>query len=461
MAGRDLKPLFYPKSVAVIGASRTPGKIGYEILRNILEYGYKGKVYPVNPKAEEILGLKSYPNVLSIPDKVDMAVIAVPAKIVPSVLEECGKKGVKAVVVISSGFKEIGNTALEEQIVNIARKHSMRLLGPNIFGLYYAPPKLNATFGPKDVLPGSIAFISQSGALGIALMGWTILEEIGLSAVVSVGNKADIDDADLLDFFSEDEHTKVILIYMEGVRRAKEFMMVAKKVAMVKPVIVIKAGRSEKGVKAIASHTGSLAGSDLIYSAAFKQCGILRASNIEEAFDWARALAQLPPIPKRDDAVIITNGGGLGVMATDACQEYGIKLLEVPEDLIAEFRKYMPPFGSPYNPVDLTGQATEKEYYGAIATALNDERVGIVIMLYCETAVANPMKVAEALLKARKEAKTDKPIVSAMIGGEETEKAIRELNRNGIPAYPVAERAISSLAALKKWMEWRTRRGAG
>lgn len=457
MAREDLKYLFYPNNVAVIGASRTPGKIGYELLRNILEYGYKGKVYPINPKAEEILGLKSYPSVLNVPDKVDMAVIAVPAKVVPKVLEECGRKGVKAAIVISSGFKEVGNVALEEKIVSIAKKYGIRLLGPNIFGLYYAPSKLNATFGPRDVLPGSIAFISQSGALGIALMGWTILEEIGLSAVVSIGNKADIDDADLIEFFLNDEHTKVILIYMEGIRRAREFMKVARVTTKNKPIIVIKAGRSEKGVKAIVSHTGSLAGSDTIYSAAFKQCGVLRAMNIEEAFDWARALAQLPSELKREEAIIITNGGGLGVMATDACQEYGIKLLEVPEDLIAEFRKYMPPFGSPYNPVDLTGQATEKEYYGAVSTALSDERIGMVIVLYCETAVADPIKVAEVVVKAKEEAKEVKPIIAAMIGGERTEKAIKELNRKGVPAYPVAERAISSLSAFKKWIQWRQR----
>ncbi|RLE64121.1 MAG: acetyl CoA synthetase [Thermoprotei archaeon] len=449
-----LEKLFTPKSIAVIGASRTPGKIGYEILSNLMEYGFPGKIYPVNPRATEIRGLKVYPSVTEIPDEVDMAVIAVPAAIVPKVIEECGKKGVKVVVVISSGFKEVGNADLEEKIVEIARKYGMRLLGPNIFGVLYSPSKMNATFGPTEVIPGKIAFISQSGALGIALMGWTVLEKIGLSAVVSLGNKADIDDADLIDFFGQDENTTLILIYMEGIKRAREFMKIAKKVSLKKPIIVLKAGRSERGVKAVASHTGSLAGSDTIYSAAFKQCGILRAMNVEEAFDWARALAYLPE-PSGENTVIITNGGGLGVMATDAAQDYGVQLLDPPEDLMDKFRKHMPPFGSPRNPVDLTGQATEKEYHGAILDALNDPRVHSVIVLYCETAVADPVKVAEAIIKAKEEAGAEKPVVAAFIGGEKTFKAIHLLNENKVPTYPVAERAVSALAALLKWSRWK------
>ncbi|RLE80783.1 MAG: acetyl CoA synthetase [Thermoprotei archaeon] len=452
----SLKYLFSPKSIAVIGASRTPGKIGYEILENLKEYGFKGKLYPINPHATEVLGLKAYPSITEVPDEVDMAVIAIPAAAVPSVLEECGKKGVKVVVVISSGFKEVGNVELEEKIVEIARKYDMRLLGPNIFGIFYAGSYMNATFGPRNVVPGTIAFISQSGALGIALMGWTVLEGIGLSAIISVGNKADIDDADLIDFLGQDENTRVILIYMEGVKRAREFMNVARKVTTKKPIIVLKAGRSERGMRAVASHTGSLAGSDVIYNAAFKQCGVLRAMNVEEAFDWARAFASLPE-PKGENVIIVTNGGGLGVMATDAAQDYGLKLLEPPKDLMDKFRRFMPPFGSPRNPVDLTGQATEREYHGAISAALGDNRVHSVIVLYCETAVADPIKVAEGILKAKQEASMEKPLVAAFIGGVNTARAIKFLNENGVPTYPTAERAVSSLAALYKWSSWRRR----
>ncbi|RLF16712.1 MAG: acetyl CoA synthetase [Thermoprotei archaeon] len=449
----QLKYMFYPKSVAVIGASRKPGKIGHEILRNLIEYGYPGKIYPVNPSADEILGLKCYKSVLEIPDEVDLAVISVPAKFVPEVLEQCGKKGVKAVAVISAGFGEIGNVDLERKIVEIARKYNMRLLGPNIFGLVYTPSKLNASFGPRDVLPGNIAFISQSGALGIALMGWTILEEIGLSAVVSVGNKADIEDADLLEFFGKDEHTKVILIYMEGVKDGRKFMKVAREVSKRKPIVVIKAGRSERGAKAAASHTGSLAGSDRVYDAAFKQCGVLRANNFEEAFDWARALAILPP-PSGENVVIITNGGGAGVLATDACEAYGLKLLEMPKDLEDKFRKYMPAFGSPHNPIDLTGQASEEQYKGALLEALNEPRIHSIILLYCQTIITDPEALADAIIEAYTQAKVKKPIVVNFVGGVECDRAMRKMEKAGIPTYPTPERAVSALAALHRWARY-------
>jgi len=323
MVDPNIEALFRPKSIAVIGASEKPGKIGHAIMRNLVEYGYEGKIYPVNIKGVEIrVGnrvFKSYRSILDVPDEVDMAIIVVPAKFVPGVVEEAGKKGVKVLPIISSGFGELGpeGKKVEEQLVKTARKYGMRILGPNIFGVVYTPEKLNATFGPTDVLPGPLALISQSGALGIALMGWTILEKVGLSAVVSVGNKSDIDDADLLEFFKEDENTKAILIYMEGVKDGRRFLEVAKQVSKVKPIVVIKAGRSERGAKAAASHTGSLAGSDKIYDAAFKQAGIIRAYTIGEAFDYARTLSNLPE-PGGENLVIITNGGGIGVMATDA-----------------------------------------------------------------------------------------------------------------------------------------------
>ena len=442
--------MFKPRSVAVIGASRTPKKIGYEIVRNLIEYKYPGKIYPVNPRATEILGLKCYRSVLDIPDEVDLAIISVPAKIVPQVLRECGAKGVKAVAVISAGFGEIGNIDLEREIVDIAKKNNMRLLGPNIFGLVYTPTRLNASFGPRDVLPGNIAFISQSGALGIALMGWTILEEIGLSAVVSVGNKADVDDADLLEFFAEDPNTKVILIYMEGVKHGRRFMEIARKVSKKKPIVVIKAGRSEKGAKAVASHTGSLAGSDVIYSVAFRQSGVLRAINFEEAFDWARSLSKLPP-PKGESTIIITNGGGVGVLATDACEEYGVKLMDMPDDLMDAFRKYMPPFGSPKNPIDLTGQASEKDYRGAFEEALRDPRVHSIVLLYCETIITDPILLANELIDAYNSVKEKKPVVINFVGGEASDKAMKKLEQAGIPTYPTPERAVSALAALYRW----------
>ena len=455
----SLEALFNPKSIAVIGASSKPGKIGYAIMKNLIEYGYEGKIYPVNIKGGEmeISGrkFKVYKSILEVPDEVDMAVIVVPAKFVPQVLEECGQKGVKVVPIISSGFGELGEEGkkAERQLVETAKKYGMRILGPNIFGVVYTPAKLNATFGPTDVLPGPLALISQSGALGIALMGWTILEKIGLSAVVSVGNKADIDDADLLEFFKDDDNTKAILIYMEGVKDGRRFMEVAKEVSKKKPIIVIKAGRSERGAKAAASHTGSLAGSDTIYTAAFKQSGVLRALTIGEAFDWARALSNLPE-PQGDNVVIITNGGGIGVMATDAAEEEGLHLYDDLEQLKV-FANHMPPFGSYKNPVDLTGMADGKSYEGAIKDALAHPEMHAIAVLYCQTAVLDPRELAEIIIREYNESGRKKPLVVAIVGGIEAKEAIDMLNENGIPAYPEPERAIKALSALYKWSKWK------
>ncbi|MEM4662147.1 MAG: CoA-binding protein, partial [Desulfurococcaceae archaeon] len=255
-----LRALLEPKSIAVIGASRSPGKIGYVILKNIIEYGFKGKIYPINPHASEILGVKAYPSVLSVPEEIDVAVVTITATEVPKAIEECGKKGIKVAVVITSGFAEVGNVELEERIVKIAEEYGTRILGPNIFGYAYTPSNVNATFGPLEIQKGNIAFISQSGALGIALMGWTIMNEIGLSALFSIGNMADIDAVELSELLADDPHTRVIAIYLEGIRPGKgqEFVKKMSKVTEKKPVIVIKAGRTSKGMKAVASHTGSL-----------------------------------------------------------------------------------------------------------------------------------------------------------------------------------------------------------
>ncbi|MPW39999.1 acetyl CoA synthetase [Thermococcus sp. 101 C5] len=455
----SLEALFKPKSVAVIGASGTPGKIGYAIMKNLIDYGYEGKIYAVNVKGGEIeiSGRKFpvYKSILDVPDEVDMAVIVVPAKFVPQVVEECGKKGVKVLPIISSGFGELGEEGkkVEQQLVETAHKYGMRILGPNIFGVVYTPAKLNATFGPTDVMPGKLALISQSGALGIALMGWTILEKVGLSAVVSVGNKSDIDDADLLEYFETDENTGAILIYMEGVKDGRKFMEVAKKVSMKKPIIIIKAGRSERGAKAAASHTGSLAGADNIYTAAFKQSGVLRALTIGEAFDWARTLSNLPE-PQGENVVILTNGGGIGVMATDAAEEEGLKLYDNLEELKV-FANHMPPFGSYKNPVDLTGMAGAESYEGAIRDALAHPEMHAIAVLYCQTAVLDPRDLAKIVIKEYEASGRKKPLVVAIVGGVEAKEAIDMLNEHGIPAYPEPERAIKSLAALYKWHHWK------
>ncbi len=446
----NIKALFNPRSIAVIGASRHPGKIGHDLLKNIIEYGYKGKIYPINPRADEILGLKAYPSIKDVPDEVDVAIIVIPAQYVLEAAEECGEKGVKVLVVIASGFAEVGNEEAEKKLVEIARKYGMRVLGPNIFGYAYTPIRLNATFGPRDVLEGPIAFISQSGALGIALMGWTIMEEIGLSALVSMGNMADIDVIDVSKYLADDPYTRVITIYLEGLKpgTGKRFIEEMKKVTRKKPVIVIKAGRTQRGMSAVASHTGSLAGTDQVYNAAFKQAGIIRAYTVEEMFDWARAFAT-QPIPRGGRTIIITNGGGVGVLATDAAEINNVPLIEPSCELRDEFRKAMPWFGSPRNPVDLTGQAGVDNYVKALEIAFNSEEIDNIVLLYCRTAILDPRELAKAVIEEyEKHRDKGKPLVAGFVGGIDTLEAIKMLNRAGIPAYPSPERAVTSLAKM-------------
>ena len=450
----QISPILRPNSVAVIGASRSPEKIGHQVLRNLIEAGFpKDKIYPVNPKADQILGLKCYSSVKDIPDEVDLAVIVVPAKIVPLVLRDCVEKGVKGVAVISSGFKEVGRVKEEQELVEIARKGGFRLLGPNIVGICDTVKKVNASFCQALPLAGEIAFITQSGALGIALVGWTTLRRIGLSDLVSIGNKADIDECDLMLFFADDPYTKVITLYLEGTSNGAKFIDTLRKVVRKKPVLILKAGRAERTTKAIQSHTGSLAGSDLAYDVALKQTGAIRVPTVVELFDWATALAKLP-LPKGDNAIIITNGGGAGVMATDACEEYDVKLMDVPPDLAEKLRRFMPPFGSVLNPVDLTGMATEEDYKGALETVLRDDRVHSVIILYCHTAVTSPIKLAEAIISAVKESPVKKPVVVSMIGGEECDQASDILTSSGVPSYPTPEQAVASLGAVYKYARY-------
>jgi len=455
-SGDNIHALFNPRSIAVIGASRQPGKIGHDLLKNIIEYGYKGRIYPVNPTADEILGLKAYKSVKDIPDEVDVAVIAVPAQSVPEVLKDCGEKGVKVAVIITSGFGEVGNVELERKIVEIARNYGIRILGPNIFGYAYTPIHLNATFGPRDIREGPIAFISQSGALGIALMGWTIMEEIGLSALLSVGNMVDIDVIDLSLYLADDPYTRVIAIYLEGLKpgTGRRFIEEMRKVTRKKPVIVIKAGRTERGSLAVSSHTGSLAGMDKLYDAAFKQAGIIRAYSVEEMFDYARAFAS-QPIPPGERTIIITNGGGVGVLATDTAEENNVPLINPSPELLNELKKTMPWFGSPKNPVDLTGQAVVENYVAALRVAFKSSEVDNIVLLYCRTAILDPRDLAKAVIEVYEEFKhTGKPIVAGFVGGLDTLEAIRMLNRAGIVAYPSPERAVKSLAKMIDYMRY-------
>ncbi|NHJ49221.1 MAG: CoA-binding protein [Asgard group archaeon] len=448
-----LKFMFKPKSIAVIGASKKPGKIGYEIMDNIISYGFTGELYPINLKETEILGKKAYKSVSDVPGEIDFVVISIPAKYVPAVFEECGKKGIKSAAIITSGFGEVGDIETENKLVEIAEKYNIPFIGPNIFGIVYAPANLNASFGPADVKPGKLAFITQSGALGIALMGWTITNKIGLSSIVSVGNKAQIGESELLEnYLKDDPETTAVLLYVEGLHDGRQSMEIFKEVGLKKPIIALKSGRSVRGAVAAASHTGSLAGSDKVYSAAFQQSGVLRAIDASEAFDWARCITNNPK-PKGPNVVIITNGGGVGVMATDACEDYGIDLYNDQEKLKELFFKdeIMPPFGSTKNPVDITGGGGELAYKKAIEAAFQAKEIDAIVVLYCQTATTNPDLLAEYVIEEVSQHKDKKPFVIASIGGEAVEEMVDKLNENNIPAYDLPEKGISSLAAHYRW----------
>lgn len=450
VAQDGLSPMFCPKSVAVIGASKNPKKIGYELVSNILSGGYEGKLYPVNLEGADVMGMKSFTNIKLVSGNVDLAIIAVPAAYVADVVEDCGQKGVKSLLVISSGFREVGNVQLEEKVLSITKKYHMRMLGPNIFGLYYAPSRLNAAFGLSRILPGRIAFITQSGALGIAVMGWTTLYRIGVSAVVSMGNMADVDEADVLGFLCRDENTMAILMYIEGVNDGRALLSAIRNTSLRKPIIVLKSGKTQRGAAAAASHTGSLAGTDAVYDAAFRQSGALRASDLAQAFDWAKLMTMQPP-PSGGNTVVVTNGGGVGVMATDAAEENGINIWPLPDDLQSEFKRLMPVFGNFKNPVDLTGQAYEESYCKAVELALKDPRIGSLIVLYCQTAITDPVSIAKSIIDACESQRYNKTVVTSFIGGQQCDDAMRKLDESLVPSYPIPERAVSALAAYYRW----------
>jgi len=449
-----LEDFFMPSSVAVIGAAREPGKVGHTILRNILNSGYEGKIFPVNPKADAILDLKCYPNILKVPENVDLGVITVPSFLVPQVVEECGEKGIKSLVVISAGFKEIGpeGAALERQLLNASRKHKIRILGPNCLGIVDTYTPLNATFAAETPLRGNIAFISQSGALCIAVLDWSLTENIGFSRFVSLGNKSDLDEADFMQAIVDDPNTNVILVYIESVGNGEKFIKVAKQVTRKKPVIILKSGVSEAGARAASSHTGALAGRDIAFETAFKQTGIIRARSIEELFDLAETFST-QPIPEGPNVVIITNAGGPGILATDACDKYGLKLAPINSELLKKLSSGLPPTASLHNPIDCIGDATPERYGFALSNVMDYKEAHSVMTLLTRQAMTEPEKIAEFIVEMKKKYPT-KPIVAAFMGGEKVKDAVGILTKARIPNFPFPERAIFALAEITKYGEY-------
>ena len=444
-----IEKMLRPKSVAVVGASATPGKIGYTVIKNLLQDGYKGKIYPINQKESEILGLKCYAEVSQVPGEIDSAIMCVPAKAMAEVIEECGKKGVKGAIVITSGFSEVGRKDLEDEIVSIARQYGMRILGPNIVGSLSNSESFNGSFAPCLPLPGKTSLITQSGALLIALDMATFSRRVGYEKMISIGNMADVDFADLIEWFQDDDETSCVSLYIEGMRDGRRFIDVARK--STKPIVALKSGVSAHGAAAAASHTGSLAGGAKVYNAAFKQAGVIEATDLDNLFYRGLALSTQPPM-KGDNMLIITNGGGNGVLATDAAERFGIPLKFAPEELQVAMKKHMPEYGSAKNPVDMTGMAGSDWYYQTVKFAIENEWTDSVVVLYCETAITNPPEIAESIKKALDDSGvTDKPITVSFVGGEKSDKAIGWLVENGIPAFFAPDVAVNAMAALREY----------
>ncbi len=449
-----MKRIFSPAGIAIIGASGDPSKLGYSTVKNIIDGGYKGKIYPINPKADEILGLKCYMSVQEIPGKVDVAVIVIPAKNVADAVTALGEKGVAGAIVISSGFAEIGNNDLQRELVEKAMKSRVRILGPNIFGLYYTPADLCATFCTPYTEKGGTALSCQSGGVGMAIIGYSRSNRMGVSAIVGVGNKCDVDEDDLIEFFGQDQNTKVIAMHVEDIKDGVAFVRAAGKISRQKPIIALKAGATASGERAAFSHTGALAGDDRIYSAAFAKAGIVRVSNLEDLLDCARSLGKMPA-PKGENVLIVTGAGGLGVLLADACSKHQLQLMQLEKDLDQAFKKFIPPFGATGNPVDITGGEPPETYEATIRLALEDDRIDALILGYWHTLITPPMAFAETVIRAKKAAesvKAPKPIVASLSGDIEVERAASLLEAHGVPAFAYSsEKAVVVLGALYRW----------
>jgi len=444
-----INKMLRPKSVAIVGASATPGKIGYTVVKNLLKDGYKGKIYPINQKEKEILGVKCYPEIQDVPGEIDSAIMCVPASVMKEVTIECGKKGVKGLIVITSGFSEIGRKDLEDEIVSIAHSYGMRVLGPNIVGSLSNSDQFNGSFAPCLPLPGKASLITQSGALLIALDMATYTRRVGFDKLISIGNMADVDFADLIDWFNDDEQTSCVSLYIEGLRDGRKFIDSDRRSK--KPIIALKSGVSAHGAAAAASHTGSLAGAAKIYGSAFAQAGVIQASDLDNLFDRTLALSSQPPM-KGDNMLILTNGGGVGVLATDAAERYGVPLKFAPPEVQSEMKKHMPEFGSAKNPVDMTGMAGNEWYYETVKYALTNDWVDSVVVLYCETAITNPPEIAESIKRAVDESGVkDKPVTISFVGGEKSEAAMGWLVEQGLPAYFAPDVAVNAMAALREY----------
>ena len=452
-----MRRIMQPDAVAVIGASAEDGKIGNSVMKNLIDGGYRGALYPIHPKADVILDHRCHASVIDVPGDIDIAIFCIPARFVAGVLAECGRKKIPGAILIPSGFAEVGEQALQDEIVAVARENGVRLMGPNIYGYYYTHKNLCATFCTPYTEKGKVALSSQSGGVGMAIVGFSRSAKMGVSAIVGLGNKADIDEDDLLTFFEQDPNTEVIAMHVEDLKDGRAFAEVAARVSRKKPVVVLKAGRTRMGARAANSHTGALAGDDRVYGAVLKQSGVIRATTLNDMLEYARGL-QVLPTPAGENILILTGAGGSGVLLSDACVDHGLSLMEMPEDLDAAFKAFIPPFGASGNPVDITGGEPPSTYRATIDLALEDNRIHALVLGYWHTIITPPMVFAELLGEAVAAARgrgIDKPVVASLVGDVEIEAACDYLMDRDILAYPyTAEKPVAVLGAKYQWARY-------
>jgi len=452
-----LESFFNPKSVAIVGASRQKSKVGYEILANIMGAGYKGEIYPVNPQADTIEGLKCYPDLESIKKVPELVIIVVQAKIVPAIMQQCAKVGTRAVIIITAGFKEVGKEGreLEEQVSQTARQAGIRVIGPNCLGVIVPANKLNASFGGDLPAAGSIAYLSQSGALLAAIFDIANASGIGFSKLISIGNKADVGELDIIKDLSSDKDTKVIAGYLESITDGNAFVSQAEQISHIKPILLIKSGGTQAGAKAASSHTGSLAGSEMAYESAFERAGIIRCDSIKQQFDYAQAFAN-QPLPAGPRVAVITNAGGPGIMAADSIEQRGLTFAKLNDETVLKLESELPPAANLYNPIDVLGDALADRYEFALNVVLDDPNVDIVLVLLTPQAMTEAAATAEVIVNIARQ-KPLKPILTCFLGAKKVAEGVRILREGKIPQYDATDSAVAAIKGMVNYVRWRSR----
>ena len=452
MGPHYLNRFFNPKSVAIVGASEREASVGYRLLLNMQEAGFKGELYPVNNKRETLLGIKAYPDLNAVPGDIDLVVIATPAESVPGIVRQCGEKGVISVIIISAGFGELGaqGKRLEQEVLDIARRYNIRIIGPNCLGVVRPSGQLNATFGDGTINDGNLALLSQSGAVCTAILDWAKSQDIGFSTVVSMGSAADIDFGEMLDYLATDSKTSGILLYVEGIHDARRFLSGLKAAARLKPVILIKSGRHEAGCKAAMSHTGAMVGGDNVFDAAIARAGVVRVYNINDLFSAARVLAN-NYVVKKDRLAIITNAGGPGVMSTDRAEDVGIQMAELSPESIVALDQVLPVHWSHANPVDILGDATSERYQKALEICLNDKNIDGILVILTPQAMTNPTQVAECIIEGAKTSK--KPVLASWTGGARVQEGRNLFANSKVAHFNTPEMAVDAFSFLSSYTQ--------